>query len=217
MAATYTKPTVIPRWADDDLNVTEPSEAKKDLGWIVDDVPPSSYENWKAKLIGEWIKWLDERFADGSDENELVIKYPESGDDAITLRLEGDASDEQTIVVGTNITNLQLESTKLIFGDWTTESHIRAITGGIQFSNQSNVINFGSNTFYPGTSGLSVGTSTNRFVFYGTTANFSGTATIDTVSCTTNLTVNGYIDCSGSDTYMVLSQATSPNEHYEEI
>jgi len=80
-----TKPTKIPRWADDDLNVTEPSEAKKDLGWIVDDVPPSSYENWKAKLIGEWMTWLNERLADGSDENYLDILRPDNQNTAISI------------------------------------------------------------------------------------------------------------------------------------
>lgn len=69
--ATYTKPTSIPRWADTSANVVEPAEAKKDAGWVFEEIPPSSYENWRTKLNGEWWKWIDERLDDGTNNNYL--------------------------------------------------------------------------------------------------------------------------------------------------
>lgn len=61
----YGKPATIPKWADTSTNITEPSDGEKDAGWAVGQVHPSSYENWKSKSVGDWIKWIDERFADG--------------------------------------------------------------------------------------------------------------------------------------------------------
>ncbi len=72
------KPTGIPRWADSGA-ITEPPEAKKDEGWIFEEAPPSQFENWKANLTGNWIKWLNERLGDGSSENEFDILDPVTG------------------------------------------------------------------------------------------------------------------------------------------
>ena len=96
MAATYSKPTTIPRWADTSGNVVEPSSGKKDAGWLVDETGISSWENWRAKLLGNWIKWLDERFADGSTKDFFVINHPGSG----SKRLEFD-TDSLTFFSGT--------------------------------------------------------------------------------------------------------------------
>lgn len=100
MPATYAKPTTIPRWNDDLTNNTEPPEAKKDAGWIFQEIPPSTWENWKAQLNGQWWKWLDERLADGSDENELVIKAPDSGADAIKINAALILTDRRLSVTG---------------------------------------------------------------------------------------------------------------------
>jgi hypothetical protein len=54
----------IPRWADTSSNVTEPASGKKDIGWIVNEVPPSSYQNWLQKTTGDWFKWVQEKFVD---------------------------------------------------------------------------------------------------------------------------------------------------------
>jgi len=78
--ATYEKPTSIPRWDDDETNLTEPSEGKKDVGWEVDEIPPSSWENWKSNLIGNWFKWIDERIVDTDSGNGWSILNPSSGD-----------------------------------------------------------------------------------------------------------------------------------------
>lgn len=66
MAAVYTKPTKVPRWADVSGTIVEPSSGKKDVGWEFEDAPPFSYENWLVNLTGEWWKWINERFFDGT-------------------------------------------------------------------------------------------------------------------------------------------------------
>lgn len=85
MAATYSKPAKVPRWADDGLNVTEPGESQKDSGWLFEQQPPSSYENWKENLNGSWWKWINERLFDGSDANTFVVKDPAAGAALLSL------------------------------------------------------------------------------------------------------------------------------------
>ncbi len=57
------KPTQKPRWAStvtaDPTRYVEPTPAKKDIGWDVDEDPPSQYENWLRGTTGQWIDWLD--------------------------------------------------------------------------------------------------------------------------------------------------------------
>ena len=81
MPATFSKPTKIPRWADTagPANVVEPSPAKKDLGWELNEKPAHSYFNWLQHFTGEWTKWIDERLADGANKNEFVLKNPNNG------------------------------------------------------------------------------------------------------------------------------------------
>lgn len=82
--ATYEKPTSVPRWADSG-SVLEPSEGKKDEGWVADEVPPAEWENWKGKLIGEWFKWIDERVVDTDSGNGWSILNPATEDVAFGL------------------------------------------------------------------------------------------------------------------------------------
>lgn len=85
MTAVYSKPTSIPRWADTSLNVTEPSSGKKDEGWLVGEKGISSWENWRAKLVGSWFKWINERFADGATKDILRIYNPENAQKILEL------------------------------------------------------------------------------------------------------------------------------------
>lgn len=54
------KPTKVPRWATSGgaLN-TEPSEGKKDVGWVVEE-PPADTMNWLQKLTYDWVLWLQD-------------------------------------------------------------------------------------------------------------------------------------------------------------
>jgi hypothetical protein len=73
----YSKPSDIPRWADTSTNIAEPSSGKKDEGWLVNEIPPSSYENWLKNIIGNWFKWLNERMKDsGGDPNLFALIDP---------------------------------------------------------------------------------------------------------------------------------------------
>lgn len=85
MTATYSKPTTIPKWADTSLNVTEPSSGKKDEGWLVGEKGISSWENWKAKLVGDWFKWLNERFSDGASKDALRVLCPKTGTQTLEI------------------------------------------------------------------------------------------------------------------------------------
>ena len=76
MAATYTKPTTIPRWADTSGNVVEPSSGKKDAGWLVQEKAISSWQNWMQKSLGDWVKWLNERLYDGATKDECSLRIP---------------------------------------------------------------------------------------------------------------------------------------------
>ena len=57
---------IFPRWASEEvenpinkeLNVYEPSEQKKDLGWDLDEVPPRQYFNWLARQTYDALKYL---------------------------------------------------------------------------------------------------------------------------------------------------------------
>lgn len=56
-----TRPTKIPRWADDpEASIVEPAESKKNIGWEAAEKPPASYFNWLFSSIIAWIKWLSD-------------------------------------------------------------------------------------------------------------------------------------------------------------
>jgi hypothetical protein len=68
----YSKPTSVPKWADSSTNLVEPSEGEKNTGWAYGETHSSPYENWKARLIGQWIKWINERWGDGTNIDNVV-------------------------------------------------------------------------------------------------------------------------------------------------
>lgn len=53
------KPTALPTWATAGTNNTEPSSGQKASGWTPNEVGNSSYENWRANLVYQWLQWLD--------------------------------------------------------------------------------------------------------------------------------------------------------------
>lgn len=66
--ATFSKPTIVPNWATTSGNVSVPSAGKRNDGWLSTEIPASDIENWNKRTTGEWIEWIDERFADGPGE-----------------------------------------------------------------------------------------------------------------------------------------------------
>lgn len=90
--ANFTKPASLPEWASSLANVLEPPEAKKDEGWLFQEIPPSQFENWRANTVYTWFQWLDERLADGADADEFVINDP-SGAYTEYLKFSGDGTE----------------------------------------------------------------------------------------------------------------------------
>jgi hypothetical protein len=66
---TYTKPTVFPDLATDDvyngllgaINVQEPPTDIKTDGWDYGQKPPREFFNWYGRVYNNWIKYIDER------------------------------------------------------------------------------------------------------------------------------------------------------------
>lgn len=89
MAATYSKPTDTTEWATTSSNVTEPSTPEKEAGHVYQAEAPSAWMNWWQKTEGEWNLWLNERLADGADENEFRIYNPGTAAIGIELNSTG--------------------------------------------------------------------------------------------------------------------------------
>ncbi len=61
------RPTQFPEWASNGVNVVEPSEGKKDEGWLDGERPPAKWFNWLFKLINDWIAdFVEEHDAEAS-------------------------------------------------------------------------------------------------------------------------------------------------------
>lgn len=56
-------PDKLPRWADDGGVATEPSEGKKDTGWISLERPPADYFNWILLKSYQWLNYFKLRLA----------------------------------------------------------------------------------------------------------------------------------------------------------
>lgn len=59
---TQARPTGYPEWASglSATNIAEPTTAQKQQGWNVNQIPPSSYQNWLDSLTYGWTKYLDD-------------------------------------------------------------------------------------------------------------------------------------------------------------
>jgi len=162
MAATYTKPTKIPRWADTGTR-TEPSSGKKDTGWTFEEAPPYGYENWLQGITGDWLKWIDERFDDGpstNPEDSLEIKVPGTGSVAFVF-MDDDTIDAPLNFYGRTAGQPGIVARRNGFTSWfsTTERDEAGVAGG------------GVNGIYGEGSSLGVrgkGTSPGSYGTYGT-------------------------------------------------
>jgi len=70
--AVLPKPSQTPTWATTGAKV-EPSAGKKALGWVLNEIPSSSFENFRADLNDKWWSWVSERFSDGVSANDLKV------------------------------------------------------------------------------------------------------------------------------------------------
>ena len=56
-----TKPTDLARWADaGGASLVEPSDGKKDVGWLAGERPAAQYKNWWQHTVHTWIKYLSD-------------------------------------------------------------------------------------------------------------------------------------------------------------
>lgn len=85
-----TKPTTLPRWAEDtggnQVNISTPPSGKQDVGWLTAEKPPSQWFNYLFNLIYRWCAYL----RDG-------IFVGEAGEPGITVT--GGSGDEIGAVV----------------------------------------------------------------------------------------------------------------------
>lgn len=93
------RPTKFPEWArvpyidpvKGGSNIVEPSEQKKDDGWLRNEKPPGNMQNWLHNLTDEWLKYLDSlstggtfttgdwKFSDKLIENPLIWLLADDG------------------------------------------------------------------------------------------------------------------------------------------
>ena len=111
--ATYTKPAKVPRWGDDLTNVLEPPEAKKDAGWLFQEIPPSNFENWKEQLNGSWWQWINERMADVAGDPDAFALVDPSGINADPIvEFDGKVALQSNLIFRDGATNSTLRVTK---------------------------------------------------------------------------------------------------------
>ena len=65
--AALNKPIKLPRWGTDQTNEVEPGETQKDTGWLFEQIPPSSFQNFLSRVTFDWVAWIDERLDDDID------------------------------------------------------------------------------------------------------------------------------------------------------
>lgn len=87
--ATFTKPTLVPRWADVGGNIAAAPEGLKDVGWGNNQEPPAGIQNEWQNLVGEWFKWLNERLDDGMSPDEVALLAPADASQAIKFNEQG--------------------------------------------------------------------------------------------------------------------------------
>lgn len=74
--ALSTKPTKTANWNTGLANQTEPSGAKKILGWELDEPPASSFFNWLAFITSTWFVWIFDRTTETGGGANLEVHPP---------------------------------------------------------------------------------------------------------------------------------------------
>lgn len=109
------RPSFYPRMAmkadlSSDADIVEPSEPKKDSGWLSSEEPPHEFFNWFQNGVSQWVPWLDEReqaLTGIASQNASDIS---DNADAILIN-EGDISDLQTDLANLGSDDIANEST----------------------------------------------------------------------------------------------------------
>jgi hypothetical protein len=91
MSETGTRPSTLPEWATGgSADVSEPLTAKKQLGWVDDEIPPPEWFNWWMELVYDWIYYLSQGYIRVFDRLETAFDTLAEGE--VGLVNEDDAS-----------------------------------------------------------------------------------------------------------------------------
>ena len=107
------RPSQYPEWASTETNVVEPTEAKKDAGWLDGERPPAGWFNWLLNLIYKWIVSIIE-----DDIDPLTSGLASE----ITNRTNADSSLQ---------TNIESETDSRVAGDSALTDSINTVIGNL--------------------------------------------------------------------------------------
>jgi len=95
------KPSTLPRWATDAAApLTEPTEGRKDLGFLVKDKPPAQVLNWLLYWLYQWTSWANTSGAAKDEDNAFAAlqTFAQGIALAATKTIKGNATDGATAV-----------------------------------------------------------------------------------------------------------------------
>lgn len=83
------RPTKLPEWATGgSALVTEPNQAKKELGWTAAEDPPPGYFNWYQELVHDWVAHTKAVFDDLFAKSATILS-PNSSSISASSGIEG--------------------------------------------------------------------------------------------------------------------------------
>lgn len=120
------------------LNVDEPSEGKKDTGFLFKEFPPRQDFNWLFRKIYQWLRWTEDSV------DELKLSIPDYYKSGLTLRNAADADHDITVLQGiaidkTNTVPIRLGSliTKQIDTTWVAGNNAGGLASGVSLTNNT--------------------------------------------------------------------------------
>lgn len=122
MSLPASPPSDLPRWADGThghaASVTEPTELKKDTGWVGSSAPPAAEMNWLQNLAYQWLDWINDALTELQDTKVEVDEDIEFTDDTHFI---GDSTNRVTIFakgVSLGAGGTETLSAHRVFGNW---------------------------------------------------------------------------------------------------
>ncbi len=190
------KPTVIPEWASNGVEVVEPSAPKKVTGWADGEKPRHSYMNWLQNAAWQWVVWLNGLQAEALTWSALntfsagvVVTQSTTNGDAITATGDGTGSGANltggALGAGLTVTKGAGASAAIL-----ADGDLVSTTGGLVLAGDSYV---GGNELVNGTLGVTGATSLSGNVGCAAQLNVAGVTTL-----TGQLNANGDLTATGA-------------------
>lgn len=170
---TGTPPADLPRWADGasghSASVSEPTELKKDTGWVAPTPPSAAEFNWYQNLVYQWVAYIDPSLTELD-----VGKFASDG----SQEFDGD------FIPATDGNNLGEISGKR----WDAYLNALLVASGATFAANITVVG----DILAGTNGSDIGASAgNRFDAFLRDVNIGRNCAIDTMTSNLIADVNG--------------------------